>query len=98
MDEKTPPVAPAHNASFVDAPLIDVLSFTDLGNLHAKVVFSTGEVLLVDLGGMLTGSVFAPVHATGSLAGTQVENGTLAFLGGGDLDPGMIYLAGVREE
>lgn len=71
----------------------DVKAAIPLDPSVVRVVFSDGEVRDVDIGPLLSGSVFGPLRDPATFASVTVhESGeTIVWPNGADLDPDVIY-------
>ena len=71
----------------------DIISVVALNPYVVRVGFSDGEVRDVDIEPLLNGTVFAPLRDPHEFRQVRVdeETGAVAWPGGADLDPDVIY-------
>ncbi len=71
----------------------DVASVVALDPYVVRVVFADGEIRDVDIEPLLDGPVFEPLRDRDEFArvGVDAQTGTVAWPGGADLDPDVIY-------
>ena len=71
----------------------EIVSVVALNPYVVRVGFGDGEVRDVDIEPLLDGPVFAPLRDLHAFSQVQIDEGTgtIAWPGGADLDPDVIY-------
>ena len=80
--------------------IIHVTEARYLGNGQFALTFSDGRKGVADLTGMLSGSVFEPLHDPEFLArgNVDLENRTLCWPNGADVAPEFLYFLAFRDD